>query len=141
MRSSRPLLLVLALSLFGPLRAGGQDPQVQPITVLSSNGLRAVMTELVPLFERRTGQKIVVTYSVAAELKRRIHQGAPFDLAVLTPVLIDDLIASGTIVRASRMPLARSGMTLAVHSGQPRPDIRTSDALTRTLRDATSIAF
>ena len=130
------LLLLLVLGLSWPSRAHAQE-----ITVLSSNGLRAVMTELVPQFERSTRLKIVVTYSVAAELKRRIDEGTPFDVAVLTPALMDELISRGAITRASRTPLARSGMTLAVPAGQPRPDIRTPDALTRTLRNATSIAF
>ena len=99
------------------------------------------MTELVPQFERLTQHKIVVTYSVSAELKRRIDEGASFDLAILTPALVDELIAGGKVTRASRTPLARSGMALAVQSGMRKPDIRTTDALARALRAAPSIAF
>jgi molybdate transport system substrate-binding protein len=130
------LLSVIGLGLFQPAVA-----QAPAITVLSSNGLRAVLTELIPQFEHLTGRKVVVTYSVAAELKRRIDDGASFDVAVLTPGLIDELIAGGAMMSVSRTSIARAGMALAVRSGTTKPDIRTIESLTQALRSASSIAF
>lgn len=113
----------------------------QEVTVLSSNGIRAVLTALAPEFERATNHKLVITYSVSAELKRRIEEGARFDVTILTPTLIDDLAGLRKVVPESRTPLARSGMALGVRAGALRPDIRTTAALTSALRDAPSIAF
>jgi molybdate transport system substrate-binding protein len=76
------------------------------IRVLCSNAYKAVMQELASQFERATKHKVVVRYSLAATLKREIESGEPFDLAVLTPAAIDDLIKAGKIVAASRTPLA-----------------------------------
>lgn len=84
------------------------------IKVLCSNGIRAVMEELVPQFEQATKHKVMVSYGVAAVLKRQIEAGEPFDIAILTPPLIDDLI---------------------------KPDIRTTDALKRTLLASKSITY
>jgi hypothetical protein len=66
-------------------------------------------------------------------LKREIDAGQSFDVAVLTPQLIDDLVRQGTITADTRTPLARSGMGLAIRPGSAKPDISTTEALKRTL--------
>src|SRR5262249_56160143 len=67
------------------------------LTVVSSNGFQAALEELAPRFEREKKQRLNVTYDLAATLKQRIENGLGFDLAVLTPAAIDDLITSGKI--------------------------------------------
>jgi molybdate transport system substrate-binding protein len=111
------------------------------ITVLSSNGLRAVIQELAPQFEKATGNQVAISFSVAAELKKRIDAGEPFDLAILTPPLMDDLIKRGTVVAASRTPLARTGMAIAVRRGAAKPDMRSVETLKASLVASPSIAF
>jgi molybdate transport system substrate-binding protein len=111
------------------------------ITVLCSNGIRAVMQDLVPKFEKATGHKVVITYGLAAALKRQIDAGDPFDLAILTPQFIDDGIEKGRLVRESRTQLARAGMAMAIRKGAAKPDVATTEALKRTLTASQAIAF
>jgi molybdate transport system substrate-binding protein len=111
------------------------------ITVLCSNGFKAVLQEVAPQFEKATKHEVAVTYSVSADLRRRIDGGERFDVAILTAGLADDLIKSGRIVASSRAPLARSGMALAVRQGAAKPDVRTVESLKATLVAAKSIAF
>jgi molybdate transport system substrate-binding protein len=111
------------------------------ITILSSNGFRAVLQELAPQFEKATGNQLAITFSVAAELKKRIDGGESFDVAILTPVLMDDLIKRGTVVRESLTALARTGMAIAVRRGAAKPDVRTVDSLKAALLATPSIAF
>lgn len=111
------------------------------IKVLCSNGIKAVMEELVPQFEQATSHKVAIRYGLSAVLTRRIEAGEPFDIAILTPPLIDDLIRQGKIAGDTRATLARSGIALAIRSGAARPDIRTTDALKRTLLASTSISY
>jgi molybdate transport system substrate-binding protein len=112
-----------------------------PLTVLSSNGFQAVMEDLAPRFEKAKHHKLAVTYDLAATLRQHIESGQPFDLAILTPAAIDDLIKSGKVAAGSRTPLARAGLGLAVRAGARKPDIATNEAFTRALRDAKSIAY
>jgi molybdate transport system substrate-binding protein len=126
---------VLALS------AQAAFAQTTRITVLSSNGFRAVLQELAPPFEKATGHQLAISFSVAAELKKRIDGGEPFDVAILTPALMDDLIKKGTVVRESRTALARTGMVIAVRRGAAKPDVRTVDTLKAALLATPSIAF
>lgn len=134
-------LIALAAVALLAVTANPAGAQGERITVLSSNGFRAVLQELAPAFERQAGTQVVIAFSVAAELKKRIDGGEPFDLAILTPVLIDDLVKKGTIVPASRTVLARTGMALAIRRGAPKPDVRTVEALKGALLASPSIAF
>ena len=111
------------------------------IKVLCSNGIKTVMEELVPQFQQATKHTVVVTYGVSAVLKRQIEAGAPFDVAILTPSLIDELIKGGKVSGETRTVVARSGIALAIRAGASKPDIRTTDALKRTLLQAKSIAY
>ena len=111
------------------------------IKVLCSNGFGAVMKELASQFERDTTRKVAVTYGLAAVLKRQIEAGESFDLAVLTPAAIDDLIKAGRIVAESRRPLARTGLALAIRRGAPKVDVSNVEAFKRALLAAKSIAY
>ncbi len=111
------------------------------LVVLCSNGYRAVMEELGPQFERATSHTLEVTYGLSAALQKQIADGAPFDVAVLTPASLDDLIAKGRIVGPTRTVLAQSPIAIAIRAGAPRPDVATKDALLRTLQASPSIAY
>jgi molybdate transport system substrate-binding protein len=111
------------------------------IKVLCSNAIKAVMEELVPQFEQATRHKVLIRYGLSAALERQIEAGEPFDIAVLTPPLIDNLVKQGKIAADTRATLARSGMALAIRTGAAKPDIRTTDALTRTLLASKSLAY
>src|SRR5207247_1725807 len=103
------------------------------IKVLCSNGFKAVLEELAPQFERATKHHVVVTYGLAATLKQRIEAGESFDLAILTPAAIDDLVKAGRIASDSRTTLARSGLAIVIRAGAARADIATPDAFRRAL--------
>src|SRR5262245_652591 len=133
--------VLIATVVVGALPVTPAFAQAERVTVLSSNGLRAVLQELAPQFEQATGNQVAISFSVAAELKKRIDGGEPFDLAILTPALIDDLIRQGKVVAGSRTPIARTGMALAVQRGASKPDVSSVDALKAVLLSARSIAF
>jgi len=139
MSGIRRLPIAVALFLVVSTAAGVADgPE---ITVLSSNGLRVLLTETAPQFEQTTGDRVAISYSVSSELKKRIESGEPFDVAIVTPPVIDSLIESGRIAAGTRTVVARSGFGIAIRRGAPKPDLRTVDALKTSLLSAASIAF
>jgi molybdate transport system substrate-binding protein len=109
--------------------------------ILCTNGLKSVMTELVPTLERDGGSKPVLTWGSTVALVTSLAAGAAGDIAILTHEAIDDLIAQGKAVAGSRVDLARSGIGLAVRKGADKPDIGSPEALRRTLLDAESVAL
>jgi len=126
---------VLLLACVASLAGGPQ------IIVLSSNGLRTVLTAAAPQFERASGNQLAISYGVSSELKKRIESGEAFDVAIVTPPVIDALIARGTIAADTRAAIARSGFGIAVRRGAKKPDLRSVDALKTALLAAKSIAF
>jgi molybdate transport system substrate-binding protein len=117
------------------------ESQAAEIKVLSTNGVKTVLEELVPQFEKATAHKLVIKWGPAAELKVLIEKGETFDLAILTAAALDDLIKQGKLAAPTRADIARSGAGMAFKKGAPRPDIATTDAFKRTLVAAKSIAY
>jgi len=140
MKFSRTLSAALGLTLLAVL-AQPTIVAADEIKVLCSNGIKAVMEDLVPKFEKATGHKVVIEYNLAAVLKQRIEAGTMFDLAILTPPLADDLIKQSKIAADTRTTLARSGLGILIRAGGRKPDISTTDAFKRALLDAKSIAY
>ena len=140
MKTRRICSVAVGLGLLGLLAQAHVAAGVE-VKVLCSTGLKAVMDELVPQFERTTAHKVAITYGTAAALKLKIEAGEPFDLAVLTPSVIDEVIKQGRIAGDTRTPIARSGLGIAIRRGAPKPDISTVEAFTRALIGATSIAY
>jgi molybdate transport system substrate-binding protein len=128
--------LVMATAIAAP-----GDGRAAEIKVLCSNGFQAVMAVLGPQYEKATGNKLVVSYGLAAVLGRQIEGGESFDLAILAPPQIDGLIKQNKIAAEPRLVLARSGMGVMVRTGAPKPDVGTIDAFKQTLLGAKSIAF
>jgi molybdate transport system substrate-binding protein len=108
--------------------------------ILSTNGVKSVLLELLPRYERTTGAALTVIWGSANALVQDLDRGAEGDLAVLTDEIVDDLVRRGKIIAGSRVDLARSGIGIAVRKGASKPDIGSPEALKDALLAAKSIA-
>jgi molybdate transport system substrate-binding protein len=126
-----------ALALVLPASIASADE----IKVVSSVGIKAVVEALAPQFEKATKHKVTTVFDLSATVKKKIDSGEPFDVAILTPPLIDDLIAKGTATPASRTVVARAGLGLMTKAGAPKLDVSTVDAFKKTLVGAKAITF
>jgi molybdate transport system substrate-binding protein len=71
------------------------------------------MEELAPQFEKASNHKLAITFGAASELKTSIENGAAFDVAILTPAVIDALVEEGKISAAGRADVARAPFGIA----------------------------
>ncbi len=126
------------LTLLFSLTAPAQDTEIH---IICSNGFRAGMEKLLHKAEHDSGRTAKVQFGASANLKKSIESGEPFDLAVLTPQVIDDLIKEGKIAAGTKVDLASSGVGLAVRAGTPKPDIATAQAMKQTLLAAKSVGY
>jgi molybdate transport system substrate-binding protein len=111
------------------------------IKVLASNGVKSAVVELVPKFEKDTGDRLVFTWDASNILVKQIEGGENFDVVIVTPALIKNLIKQGKVADGSATDLARVGLGVAVKRGAPKPDISTVEAFKRTLLNAKAIAY
>jgi molybdate transport system substrate-binding protein len=133
-------LAISAMAAFSVL-AALDAAQAAELKVLSSTALKAAMQELAPQFERTTEYKLAIAFGPTASLKQQIEAGATFDLALITPAAIDDLIKQSKIDAATRRDIARTGIGVAIRAGAAKPDIGTVAAFKRVLLDAKSITY
>ena len=110
------------------------------IKVLTAGAFKQVVLALVPDFEKQSGHKVIVDNDTAGALQKRIEGGEAFDVAVITPKVIDELIGKGKIA-GGKVDLASVGVGVVVKEGAPKPDISTVDAFKRALIGARSVAY
>jgi molybdate transport system substrate-binding protein len=126
--------LAVILLLMQSVTAGAVD-----VKVIGSSGVASVVGELGRQFEAATGHKVQSDYAVVAVSKRKIDAGAPFDVAILSPAAIDELIEKGKIVGDTRSRFGRTGLGVAARKGSAKPDISTADAFKRVMLAASSV--
>jgi molybdate transport system substrate-binding protein len=128
-----------ALSLAGAANAA-------EVRVMISGGLTAAYKELVPEFERATGNKVLTAYGPSMgttinAIPIRLERGEPVDVLIMVGYALGDLIKQGKVVADSRVDLTKSLIGVVVKSGAPKPDISSAEALKRALLAAKSIAY
>lgn len=109
------------------------------LKLLTTNGMRAVLKQIGPQFERETGHRLTIEFGAGPVLRKRIEAGDAFDVAIL-PVDIGGLVQQGRVVADTRTVLGRTGYGAAVRKGAAKPDITTTEALKRTLLNSKSVA-
>ena len=135
----RPALCLLAC--LASFAVGAQTACAAEIKLLTAGAMRAVVVAVLADFEKQTGHKVSLDNDTAGGLSKRIDGGEAFDVAIITPAVVDDLAKKGRIVAGSRIDLAKVGMGVAIKEGAPAPDIGTVDAFKRTLLAAKSVAY
>jgi molybdate transport system substrate-binding protein len=126
---------------FAALMAPKLAAQDTPVRVLVSNGMKAAIEELQPQCERAIGRPLALQFNSTASVKQKIEAGETFDATIITDEAIADLTKQGKLAGGTRVALTRSELGIGIRAGAPKPDIRTTEALKRTLRSAKSITY
>lgn len=130
--------LLPALALLATQTMPAQNGELH---VVCSNGFRAAMEKLLPKAEKASGEKVNIEFGASRNLKESIDKGQAFDLLVVTPQVIDELIQDGKVAAGSKTNLAASDIGVAVRAGSPKPDVSTAQAIKQTLLSAKSIGY
>jgi molybdate transport system substrate-binding protein len=138
--NGRSLTMQSAAALAG-LMLSGMVADAAELKVLTSVALTNALNELAPIFEQNTGNKLTISYDLAAVQKKRILDGERADVIILPPVMMEELskqkkLAPGNIVNIAGTPVA-----VVARAGAPKPDISTADAFKQTLLSAKSISY
>jgi molybdate transport system substrate-binding protein len=111
------------------------------IKVISTGGARAVMTSLVPEFERKSGHKIAIDFGTPGNMRDRLLQGESADVAVAIAAILPDLEKAGKIAPGTRMEFAASYVGVVVRAGTPKLDVSTADGVKRAMLTAKTVAL
>jgi molybdate transport system substrate-binding protein len=109
------------------------------IRIFSSPAARAALVAIAPQFERSTGHRLRVEIANIAACRKKIAAGEPFDVAFVSPKLIDELQQQGTIAAGTGMKAGRTGLCVIVQRGAAQPDVSSADAFKRALLGAKTV--
>src|SRR5215813_12306382 len=126
------------VAAFGLLAAA--TAQAADVRVISAGAVKSIVTELVPIYEKETGNKVVIEFGPMGFVRQKLASD-PADIVIMSDTVIEDTIAKGGVAPGSRTDIARTGMGIGIREGAPKPDISTVDAFTRALREAKSIVY
>ena len=110
------------------------------IKVLSSLATREAYLELVPQFERGTGNRVATTWAGTVDIMKRMSAGEIFDLVIVSSTSVDELIKQGKI-SGRRIDLAKTGIGVAVRAGTRKPDISSAGALKQSLLASKTVGY
>lgn len=110
------------------------------VQVLSAVGMRQVLLELGPKFERATGHTFTTTFDAFGFIMKRLEGGAVVDVVIVPRAGVEQLTKAGKVVAGSATDVASSIAGVAVRNNAPKPDISSAEAFKRTLLDAKSVA-
>jgi molybdate transport system substrate-binding protein len=133
--AARNLVGALLLSLAWVPASSADELQV-----LSAVGMRQVLLEVEPEFERTTGHKLVLAFDSGSRIVQRIKGGDAADVVLIPQPAARQLISMRRVVTDSVVDIGTSRVGLAVRAGAPKPDITTPEGLRQTLLMARAIA-
>lgn len=111
------------------------------ITVLTSVAVTSAMDEIAPQFERATGNKLKIGYSLIADIKKRVLAGETADVIMLSRPAMDDLQKQDKFAPASIADVAGTPVAVTVRAGAPKPDISSAEALKNSLLAAKFVVY
>ena len=111
------------------------------IKVFSTVGVKSVLEDLVPKFEKATGHKLTITWNTASLLAKRVQAGEQADALVLIKGDVETLKAAGKIMLGTDVIFSKSIFAVGVKAGAPKPDISTPDALKQALLASKAVSY
>ena len=125
-----------ALSVFtGGLASATEIKCLFPLAFKSS------LNELVPEFEKATGDKVTADYGTIGALTARLKKGEAADVVIVSDKQFSELQGLEKIVAGTRVDVAKLGDGAFVRKGAPKPDISSVEAFKQTLLAAKAIAY
>lgn len=123
-----------------------QPARADQITVMISGAFYAAYQQLVPQYERETGNKVVTVRGASMgggpnSIPMRLDRGEDADIVILAQPALKELIGKKQVLADSGVDLVRSEIGMIVKAGAPKPNISTVAEFKKTLLAATSIVY
>ncbi|MEQ1579961.1 MAG: extracellular solute-binding protein [Steroidobacteraceae bacterium] len=138
------LSLTLASLVFGAASAFASQAtlaQGGELRLYSSNGIKPAIEALHSAAEKEIGRKISIEFSSSTALQKQIEGGAAFDLAILTPGIIEQFAKNGTVVAGSVTTVASSDLGVGAKAGSAKADVGSAAGMKARLLAAKTVTW
>jgi molybdate transport system substrate-binding protein len=130
-------MIALVLSSMG----AAATANAAEIKVLSAGSLKLALNQLLPGFQKSSGDTVTIDYGTAGAIAGRIQKGEPADVTIVSRSQLETLESQGKVAQGSRVNIAGVGVGVAIRKGAPKPDISSVEAFKRALISAKSIGY
>ena len=89
------------------------------VKVFTSVALTVALNELSPIFEQKTGHKLIIDFNLAAVQKKRLVEGDRADVIILTRSMMEDLAKENKLAPGNLVNVAGTPVALAARAGVP----------------------
>lgn len=135
------MLTRVAMGVWVGLSLGVMPAQAGELVVFSAAAMKTALTQIAPEFTRQTGDTLRFAFGTAGFIRDKAAGGEAFDVAVVPPAPLGDLVRRGLVSGGTEVQLALVRIGAAVRSGTPHPAIATVDEFKATVLAAPSIGM
>jgi molybdate transport system substrate-binding protein len=137
---SHPRIAIAALALMAAMHSG-RTADAAEVRVLASGSLKAALSQLLPDFEKSSGNTARIEYGPAGAIAGRIEKNDAADVVIVSRSQLEKLASNGKVVQGSFVNIAGIALGVAVQKGASKPDISNVEAFKRALLSARSIGY
>lgn len=130
------LAIVAAVLCAATAPARGAD-----LLVLSAAAMKTAVSSLPEAFTRQTGDHVSFIFGTAGFIRDKAVSGEAFDLVIVPPAPLADLVKRGLVIDGTRQDLGLVRLGAAVQKGHAHPAIDTVDAFKAALLAAPRIGM
>jgi molybdate transport system substrate-binding protein len=109
--------------------------------VFAAGAVTPTVKEMVDVFTRASGTKVIITSDTAGGLQKRVTSGEAGDVIFVTAPVMEALQKDNRIAAGTRTDLGRALIGVAVRAGAASPDLSTVDAFKAALLKAKSVSY
>jgi molybdate transport system substrate-binding protein len=133
-------IAIAALAVMAAMRPGGTADAAE-IRILSSGSMKAALSQLLPDFQKSSGNTVAIEYGPAGGIVGRVQKDDAADVVIVSRSQLQKLASNGKVVQGSLVDIAGIALGVAIRKGAPKPDIGNVEAFKRTLLAARSIGY
>ena len=130
------LMVVAVFTVFCLVPARAAD-----IVALLPVSMEHTAHEVIPAFEKSTGNKVSIQFGTAGAVAGKIRAGETADILISTAAQIEALLKEGKLIAGSNAGLAKVGVGVLVRKGAPKPDISSVESLKAAILAAKGISY
>lgn len=130
-----------ALVVSPGILALSSSAQAAEIKALFPAAMRAALTQVIPEYEKSSGNKVTVEYGTVGAIIAQLKKGDAADVAVVTDAHLADLIKQKILLADGHGAVAKVALGVFVRKGEPKPAIGSVDQFKKVLLAAKAIVY
>ena len=133
-------IAMAAFALIAAMRNGGTADAAE-IKILASGSVKAAFSQLLPDFQKSSGNTATIEYGPAGAIVGRVQKDEAADVVIASRSQLQKLESGSKVVPGSLVDIAGISLGVAIRKGAPKPDISNVEAFKRALLSARSISY